>query len=266
MAPVISLFGIEIPSYTLMVLLGFGAGFLWCAFQYRRYHLSTDVFVASYLIAGVGAFFGGKIFYAAQGFPQFLELHAQTGLSFLDYFMQGGLVFYGGMAGTLLCILLDAKVFTVPKWDLMDCLLPALPLAQAFGRVGCFLVGCCYGMPSSFGFCMDASAIAPHGIRLLPVQLIESACCIALFLALAHLSKKARPAGFLLGIYLAGYGSARFILEFFRYDRVRGIIGPFSVSQWISMFCIGCAAFLFWQSRKRHVMPQNSPQDRLLKY
>ena len=64
--------------------------------------------------------------------------------------------------------------------------LPLVPLVHGFGRAGCFLMGCCYGVPSRFGIAFTCSPIAPNGVRLLPVQLIEAAGEGALFFALTR--------------------------------------------------------------------------------
>ena len=118
-------------------------------------------------------------------------------------------------------------------------LVPALPLFHAFGRVGCFLAGCCYGIPAPAGWLgvtFPASAVeAPSGVPLLPVQLYEAAGCVLLFLLLDHLTDRGWPGGRLLALYLALYAVFRFLLEFLRGDAVRGSLGPLSTSQVISL-------------------------------
>lgn len=245
MLPYITLFGtLHVPSYTLLVLTGYALGFCVVWSRRNRFVMYAEETAASYVLAGVGALFGGKLFYMLQGLPEFL---AQPQHDLGLYFMRAGLVFYGGLAGCLLAMLISAKAFRVPLWNMIDCLLPALPLAQCFGRVGCFLAGCCYGMPSAFGFVMDASAIAPHGERLFPVQLIEAAAMLVLFVALIRTKtpEGRHPAG-LLSVYLISYGSVRFVLEFLRYDNVRGFLGALSVSQWISIGAVALGTALWF--------------------
>lgn len=246
MYPTLFLFGQEIPSYTLMVILGYLSGFAVAWKRKARYGLMPTELVGIYALGGAGAFLGGKAFFIIQGIPQFLEEHAQTGISFGTYATEAGFVFYGGLIGALLCIALAAKLCHLQVWDTMNCLLPSLPLGQAFGRVGCFLVGCCYGMPCSFGFLMDPGATSsPQGIRLFPIQLVESATCLAIFILLLQVDKRQnRPPTCLLGIYLLCYGAARFVIEFFRYDSVRGFIGPLSVSQWFSLGAVTVGTLL----------------------
>lgn len=244
MYPSLELFGLKVPSYTLMVLVGFLAGLAVALPRRERYGLSLQDLLGVYLLAGAGSYLGGKIFFAAQGFPQFLEEHARTGLSFMTYFAQAGLVFYGGLVGALVCAMLASRLTQAGMWRGLDCVLPSLPLAQAFGRVGCFLVGCCYGLPSSVGFFMSPESGGPYEVRIFPIQLVESACCLAIFFLLLRLSRQDRPHGFLLGMYLLLYGCARFVLEFFRGDTVRGFVGPLSVSQWCSVVAVSLGAWL----------------------
>lgn len=250
MLPVIPFFGLEIPSYTLMLAAGFTAGLFTALRRRSVYHLRTEVIVAACFIAGIGALLGGKLFYVLQGLPEFLQYAGTQGISFLDYFNRAGLVFYGGMAGTLFFLFLSAVLLHEPHWAVFDTLLPALPLAQAFGRVGCFLVGCCYGMPSAFGILMNPEGLAPADEPRLPVQLYEAAGTLLLFFILYRLNARKQPHGCLLGIYLLFYGVLRFVLEFLRGDEVRGFVGSLSVSQTVSLGVIAAGFLLLVYARQ----------------
>ena len=222
MYPYLTIFGHTVTTYGILIIIGFA----------------------------IGALIGGKLFYMFQGLPQFLELARETGYTVLDYFNDAGLVYYGGFICAILFVFLTAKLLSAPVWGVLDTILPSIPLMQAFGRVGCFTAGCCYGIPSDFGCYFDASPVAPHGVRLLPIQLIESACVLILFFWMIRYGRKKRRPGAVLAIYLIGYGIIRFILEFFRYDAVRGIYAGLSVSQWVSLFLIALGIF-FWYGYPR---------------
>ena len=103
-----------------------------------------------------------------------------------------------------------------------------------------FLEGCCYGKETSlwFGVVYENSRIAPNGIKLIPVQLIEAIAEFALFFILVYLRKKRMRSVNLLSVYLICYGILRFVLEFFRGDDYRGFVGAISLSQLISIFTI----------------------------
>ncbi|WP_066684687.1 prolipoprotein diacylglyceryl transferase [Christensenella intestinihominis] len=245
MFPVTQIFSVSVSTYAIFIVIGFAVGLL-CAFLRRRINgVRADDLVACLFIAAAGALIGGKLFFMVQGFPVFLAHAREEGYTFLEYFMDAGLVYYGGFIGGIVFLILAAKLIKTPVWAMVDTILPSIPLMHAVGRVGCFSAGCCYGIPCDFGVVFDASPIAPHGVRLLPVQLIESACLLVLFFLMLHYGKQKRPPGKVLAFYLVGYGIIRFILEFFRYDAIRGIYGALSISQWISLGLIALGAF-FW--------------------
>ncbi|MDL2237561.1 prolipoprotein diacylglyceryl transferase [Christensenellaceae bacterium OttesenSCG-928-K19] len=246
MHPFFTILGTQIPAYGTMLLLAYFAALIVAILRHKTNGMSPlDVFVAM-ILAGAGAFLGGKLFAVIQGLPLFFELQATTGLTFYKYFTsQAGMVFYGGFIGCILFILLFCVIYKIPAWKVLDTLLPSLPLAQAIGRVGCFLAGCCYGIPCEHGVYFTNSIVAyiPKDIPLLPVQLIEAACVLGLFIVMVYYGKKARKPGKVLSLYLLGYGVIRFVLEFFRYDAIRGVYGGLSTSQWISILLIALGVY-----------------------
>ena len=145
----------------------------------------------------------------------------------------------------------------------MDLYTPFLPFAHAFGRIGCFCAGCCYGI-EYHGFLsvhFPYNEISPElsTVPRLPVQLIEAGLNFICFGALLHimlknLKKKKEERklkqGQLLGFYLIYYLIARTILEFFRGDSVRGSVGFLSTSQIISILMIPVAVY-FVLAKKR---------------
>ena len=130
---------------------------------------------------------------------------------------------------------------------------PALALGHAFGRVGCLFAGCCYGMPCDLPFCFALSPRIEGGARLLPVQLIEGACDLVLCLALMLYLRKRRPVPRAAGIFLMGYATYRFILEFFRGDGIRGHILGLTTSQFWSLPAFAAGVLLCFVLARRGV-------------
>lgn len=251
----------KIPAYGVMLLAGYFAGIIVILIRSKLYPIpKSDAFVA-YIFAGLGALFGGKLFYILQGWPQFLRLKAEQGLTLIDYVYKSGLVFYGGFFGCVLFTGLYCIIFKFRFWNVLDILTPALPLAQAFGRLGCFFVGCCYGIPYEYGIIMSASPFIATDTPLLPVQLIESGCVLVLFISIMIYGKKKRSPGKILGFYMIGYGIIRFILEFFRGDKIRGFYGALSISQWISVFVILTGFFLYFSFNGHSAKFEGKPAD-----
>lgn len=126
--------------------------------------------------------------------------------------------------------------------------MPSVALAQAFGRIGCFLAGCCYGKEteSAIGVIFKNSPFAPNGIKLIPTQLISSLLLFILTFVLVRYADKTWRRPFkVAGLYMILYSIGRFIIEFFRGDEERGNIGFLSTSQFISIFILIGGIILF---------------------
>lgn len=243
MCPVITLFGFDVSTYAVLIIIGFCAGLAVALLRHKINGLRVDDILVCLLIAAGGALFGAKLFYVVQGFGDFLIRARETGYTFFEYFRDAGLVYYGGFIGGILFLLLGAKVTGAPLWAMVDTVLPSVPLMHAIGRIGCIFAGCCFGMPSNIGFYFNASPFAPHGVKLFPIQLIEALCLLGLFFFMLYYGRKKRENGKVLSLYLIAYGIIRFILEFFRYDAYRGIYGALSISQWVSIVLIALGLF-----------------------
>ncbi len=166
-------------------------------------------------------------------------------------FWQGGLTFYGGVLLAVPGGIWFAKRRGLAPMAAADLIAPALMLGLAFGRVGCFLNGCCYG----------AATESPLGVRFPhlvadrhPTQLYESFTAIVIFVVLRHLlRRRVRGDGELFGWMLALYGLFRVAIEVFR-DDPRGALGAFSTSQLISIpLLLAGAALVFRARRQREV-------------
>ena len=148
----------------------------------------------------------------------------------------GGSVFYGGLFGGIVAALIVIRVNRYPRAEITDCAAPAVPLFHFFGRIGCFLGGCCYGIESEFGFTFTHSLVeSANGVRRFPVQLFEAGFNLLLFFLLFIVLKKEKLKGRLFLLYLGLYAPARFGLEFLRGDTYRGYLFGLSTSQIISL-------------------------------
>ena len=153
-------------------------------------------------------------------------------------YLFGEIVFYGGLIGGVVAMLLYCRRFNIPVLPIADLFAPALALAHSFGRVGCFFGGCCYGIPVSA--LHPFAVIYPHPITgqahpRLAIQLIEAACLLILAVILVIIYKKTAGKGLAVSFYGILYSALRFVIEFYRGDIARGVYGPFSTSQYISI-------------------------------
>jgi phosphatidylglycerol:prolipoprotein diacylglycerol transferase len=171
-------------------------------------------------------------------------------------------MFYGGFILAMVFFFVWCRIHRERPLALADLMSTLVPLGHAFGRIGCFFYGCCYGKDSDAWCAVVFPAGSPswyeHGRRMvsvLPTQLFEAAALLALFAALlAFWHRKTFMRGFgegaLTGLYMIGYGVIRFGIEYLRGDP-RAAVGPFSISQTISIALVVTGLVFIGLSRIR---------------
>lgn len=252
MLPYIQIFGYNIPLYGVCITFGIVLAIVVVVLRSSSMGVKKEDTFYSCLLASLGLIIGGKLLYLITIVPS-IASNWDTFWKWenIEAVIKGGYVFYGGFFGAVLMIFWYTRRYKIPTMKMFDCLAIGVPLAHAFGRIGCFCAGCCYGVPSKFGMMFNASEIAPHGVHLLPTQLIESGFNFLLFIVLLVLSFKKIKTGMLTAIYLLSYAIFRFVLEFFRYDFERGSFLLFSTSQWISLLIVPLGIFIIVKSLKK---------------
>lgn len=229
-----------VPLYGAMIALGvLAAGFVgyWLS---KRNNLSGDWFLLFYAYALGGGLAGAKLLYIIVNFGK-IEWSRLLRSDNLMQIIQGGFVFYGGTIGGLLALLLAGAFHKQPVLTYMEVAIPCVPIAHAFGRIGCHFASCCYGIPydGPFHIIYHAPAYAPAETPLFPVQMLEAGLNVTLsFVLIAYVVKKGCTINS-IAIYGISYGVVRFFLEYLRYDmEERGGFMMFSTSQWISILII----------------------------
>lgn len=235
----VNIAGLTLPSYglaiTVGVILANCIAFFWVL---RKYGLDMDDVLLLEAYCFLGAFLGAKLLYLLVSFPQ-IEWSRIKEPQYFNQIMQGGFVFYGGLAGALLCVMAAAKLHHIDWLLYVRRCFFLIPLVHCFGRIGCFLAGCCYGIPYDglFAVTYPEGSFAPANIPLFPVQLVEAAFLVIISLILWEISER-KSGGDVIEAYLFLYGCLRFCLEFVRFDSERGSIGILSTSQWISLIMV----------------------------
>lgn len=250
MCPELHVFGLRVPTYGLMFLIGSVTALICAVLWSKRIKnvAASDVLTAGILCLLCGLI-GGKLLFILIDIPNMTSYYSINGFDFIDLIVQriikSGIVYYGGFIGGLFGIFCYAKLFKLSFLKLCDAIAPFVPLGQGFGRLGCFFGGCCYGVEtdSSFSFVF---ANDPLGVNRVPVQLYESLFCFfILFPIMLWFTNKKRRSGLTLGLYIMVYSIWRFIIEFWRGDTVRGSFGVLSTSQWISVLLLPVGIILF---------------------
>lgn len=226
--------GFTVSSYAVCVLVGVVLAGLVRAKEKVRLDLHRDprlrfINAAALVGAIAGSKLGMFLFEAAPSTQHAWDLTGKTVV--------------GGLAGGYLAVELSKLALGV-RTSTGDAWAVALPLAQGFGRIGCFLHGCCYGAPSELPW-----ALWMHGTTRHPVALYEAGADLALAATMYAVREHVGPAGRLFKLYLLSYACLRFVLEPLRGDGALKL-GPLSSVQW---FCL-CAALglglALWPQRK----------------
>jgi len=248
MHPILFKFGsLTIYTYGFFVFLGVLFGYFFCLRQAGRENINRNIFSDIIFWTLIFSFVGARVFYIFSDFGFFLQ-------NPLDVLMsRSGFVFYGGIVFGIITLYILSKIHKISFLKLSDVIIMGVPLAHAFGRLGCFSYGCCYGREThtfiGVLFPEDSPAGA-LGVPVIPTQLIEAFFLLLLFFFLLFVKKHKRFDGQILAVYLIFYSVMRFIIEFFRGDP-RGSVFLFSFSQFISIFLAALGVFLYLRLGKR---------------
>lgn len=159
-----------------------------------------------------------------------------------------GMSYHGGVIGVVAAGYFFSRRHKLPFVTMVDFVAPAAPLGYTFGRIGNFINGELYGRVTDVPWGMLFPLDPVHQLRH-PSQLYEAFFeGIVLFFFLWSLRNHPRCKGGLLGLYLIGYGTVRFGIEFFREPdpHLMYVLGPFTMGQVLcaTMVLIGLAAYV----------------------
>lgn len=244
MYPILFSYGpIHLYSYGFLVAVGVLCAILFIRQNAPSIGVTSETSVDLAMATVISGFAGARIFYVVQHWGFFMNAP-------LDIFKiwQGGIVLYGGLIGGLLGFSIFIQLNKLSFLSLLDLFVPALALAQGFGRLGCFLNGCCYGINSDLPWAVKFSFIES---KVHPTQLYEAFFCFALFLFLYRLLKKTPVSGRVSFAYFMIYPLGRFLIEFLRGDQSRHLLNLTS-AQWTSILLIVINLFVLGKRMLGH--------------
>lgn len=254
MHPVLFKIGsITIYSYGFLIALGVVFGVAYLAFRGKKeVALAFDQANNLFLLIFIAALVGGKLFLLFENTSLYLNNPKRllTG---------SGFVFYGSFLFAVPTMLWYFRMNKLPVYQMLDIMAIVTCLVHMFGRVGCFMAGCCYGKPtdSIFGvvFTDPACQANPLNTPLFPTQLMEAGFILVVMLFLLYQRERKQFQGQLFLLYLMLYAGGRFVLEYFRGDAVRGfIIEDFlSNAQFVAVIIIAITFYFYrsWSIRNR---------------
>ncbi|MGH9492924.1 MAG: prolipoprotein diacylglyceryl transferase [Terriglobales bacterium] len=244
----------NLPTYGLMAALGLIVGLSINVRLAKRQGIDPDVAWNLGIYAILSGILGAKILFVLQEWSYY-STHPGAIFSFAT--LQAGGIWYGGLLGALAVSIWYVQHHRLPVLKTCDAFAPGVALGHAFGRLGCFAAGCCFGKHTDLPWGVTfTNPIAnqvvgtPLGIQLHPTQIHEFLVELANFFILLWLFKRKKFDGQVIGAYLFLYGFARYFLEFLRDDPGRGTVfgGAMSVSQFVSILLVVVGGSL-WMRR-----------------
>ena len=262
MYPIILEIGpIKIYSFGLMLVTAFYTCYFLLHLEMKRLKYDTEIASDIIFWAAIGGVFGAKIYYLVENLDR--TINDPMGMIFSG----SGLVFLGGLIGSTTCVSIILNKRKLPWFVFADTIAPLIMIGYAIGRLGCFLVGDDYGLPSTLPWAVsfpnglppttvssfslyypwiDTSAFNSKVITVHPTQLYESFAGFIFFIILWKFRTQIKIPGSLFFFYLILAGIERFFIEFIRTNE-KYLFDIFSGAQIISiiMICIG-SYFLLW--------------------
>lgn len=231
---------VPVYSYGFMIGLGIVAGMSYLIVTGRKeVGLSFDQANTLFLAIFAAALIGGKFFLFLEGHVFYFDNPGQL-------FTGRGFVFYGSFLFAIPTMWWFFRRNRLPAFQMLDIMAVVTCLVHAFGRLGCFLAGCCYGVPTDSWMGVvytDTACYAePLHTPLVPIQLLEACYILMVMFFLLNMKKRRIFYGQLFLTYLLLYAAGRFVLEFFRGDTARGFLMDSRVSH--SQFIALCVAFI----------------------
>ena len=247
-----------VPAMGMCVLVGAILAVLLSWILRKRTALDWNgEFVDAIISAVLLGFVGMKILYWIVTPNVFRDAFANGFFQGILSLLMEGMVFYGGLIGGILGIFLTARKKKKNILEFTDLMAPCFCVAHAFGRIGCLLAGCCYGLQvgetAQFGLLTYKGALAVKyldGAMRLPVPLMEAVFLLVLCEVLVLIYCTEKRLGTTTGWYLISYSVWRFIIEMFRGDAARGKFGPLYTSQWISILILAAGVALLLLAKK----------------
>ena len=252
---------LEIGSFSIrwfgvMMAIGFLIAFLNLRYQAKYCKIDQQIVSDMLIWILVGGIVGARIAYIIANWSTEFSAHPIS----MFFVHKGGLIYYGGLIGGIISSFIYVRLKKQPALPIADIAATSIPIGQAFGRIGCFMNGCCYGKVTKSAIGVEypvnsspwIEQVNEHlvlsnskcSLSMHPVQLYESFFSIIVFLCLWLILRKQKFSGVTASCYLMFYGLLRFIMESFRGDP-RQQVTFVNTAQLISLVMIGLGVAVF---------------------
>ncbi|MFA5145522.1 MAG: prolipoprotein diacylglyceryl transferase [Candidatus Omnitrophota bacterium] len=195
-------------SYGLMLVAAFAVSCALAVSAAKKNNVNPDAIFNLLFVAFVAGVIGARSFYVIEN----LGYYARNPLEII-MLQRGGLSWFGGLILATFAGWLYLRNKNLPAYKILDLIAPFIALAQAIGRIGCLLNGCCFGKESSFGLYFPI-----YKTVLIPTQLYSSLLLVFIFVILRLMQGRPHKEGQIFFAYLLLYSVKRFFIEFWRAD------------------------------------------------
>ncbi len=230
---------LDIHTYGVLVALGFVIGLAVAARRARGEGISAEQVSDLGVWLIIAGMLGGKLFHILFFWDDFIAGWRADGVRSL----REGFVFYGGFILATVAAAIYARRKQLPLVKLADIFAPSIALGHAFGRMGCFFNGCCYGKACSLPWAVKFPPPHPMaGIPVHPTEIYEALGNLAIFGGLSLFYRHKRFDGQVWWLYVLSYGLLRLFVECFRGDYDTFYFGVLTIGQIVAITMIVVAS------------------------
>lgn len=237
---------ITLYSYGFFIMLGLLIGYFYAVKEGKKLGLSQEKMSGLFLWAIVAVYFGGKLFFWFENPKLYINNPSE-----LFKNPAQGFVFYGSFLVAALTFVLWFRKNKLNVWQMFDIVGISGALVHGFGKIGCFMAGCCHGKVChnfwGITYTNPASHAEPLNTPLYPTQLWDAAIIFICIGIMLFLKNRKWFHGELFLIYGMFYAIGRFVTESYRGDEARGYVfnGALSHSQFIAVCIFLVCAIIF---------------------
>ncbi len=232
--------------YPTMILLSLLGNIIIVFIIHKKNNFTREEITGALIYENIGIIFGAKLLTYIQDYKTYGKFDV----------LSLGLSSYGALIGAIICLIIFGLQFKNPLKEMLFTFMPSIPLMYAIGKIGCFLVGCCYGIEyNGIGsISYKYSQVAPNHIHLFPVQIIETITFTIIFIYMIKKILKNKFNWKTLGISFLLSGIAKFILDYFRMSHANTFL---SLNQMISIVFIIIGIIIYIKNNEKLIKKEN---------
>jgi phosphatidylglycerol:prolipoprotein diacylglycerol transferase len=233
-----------VQPYGICVAIAFAAAIALGHYQARLKEYPEEMLFKFHFILVLSSLAGARATFVWLEWRRFVESPAA-----IFRFWQGGMVFYGGLCAAFLACSAYVAFRGLSVGDVADMAAAPVALGHLIGRIGCFIHGCCYGLPTQLPWGCPFPYTSGAWVPRHPTQAYEAAGLLVLFLVLLRMSFRPHRPGTVAMTYALLYAPLRYVVEMYRADDRGGLFFGHSISQLMSIAIFILGSIACWSMR-----------------